>query len=109
VLIYQSKTGTTAVAACSESKVAIQSTRENTRNAYQILVEKPEGKKLTSLHDRMILKRILNEIIREGVDWIQLPQDRVQWLALVNTVKGVAFIDQLSDYQLLKKGSAPRN
>jgi hypothetical protein len=28
----------------------------------------------------------LGEIGWEGVDWIQLVQDTVQWLALVNTV-----------------------
>jgi hypothetical protein len=33
---------------------------------------------------RIILKCILKGL--EGVDWIHLAQDRVQWKALVNTV-----------------------
>jgi len=47
------------------------------------------------------------------VDWIQVSLDRVQWRALVNTVanprfhKRREFLDQLSDFQFLKKDPAP--
>jgi hypothetical protein len=33
-----------------------------------------------------ILKWILREIEWDGVDWIEMAQDRGQWRALVNTV-----------------------
>jgi hypothetical protein len=35
---------------------------------------------------RKILKQIYKEIGCEGVDWIKLAQDRLQWQALVNMV-----------------------
>jgi hypothetical protein len=48
-------------------------------------------------------------------EWIQLTQDRFQW-GFVNMVinlwvseKGKEFLNQLNNYQLLKKGSAPWN
>jgi hypothetical protein len=31
----------------------------------------------------------LGEIGRDGSDWIELPQDRDQWRAVVNTVKNL--------------------
>jgi hypothetical protein len=56
------------------------------RNAYRILVGKPEGKRpLGRPRHRwvgnIILKRTLN-----GMDWIKLAQDRDQWRGLVNAV-----------------------
>jgi hypothetical protein len=50
-----------------------------------------------------------------GVDWINLAQDRDLWRSLLNmamklragSIKGVGFLYELNDYQLLKKGSAP--
>jgi hypothetical protein len=59
-----------------------------TRNAYRILVGKPGEKRPLGRHDIggwTILKWIL-EIGWDGVDWIELAQDRDQWRALVNTV-----------------------
>jgi hypothetical protein len=48
------------------------------------------------------------EIGWEVVDWIRLVQDREQWRAVVNMVMNLwEFHDELSDYWLLKKGSAP--
>jgi hypothetical protein len=51
----------------------------------------------------------LREIGIDGVNWIQLAQDRVQWRACVNTVMNLRvpqesriFFDKLSDYQLFK-------
>jgi hypothetical protein len=38
------------------------------------------------VHKRIILKWVLKEIGWEGVDWIQMVQDRDQWRTLVNIV-----------------------
>jgi hypothetical protein len=57
------------------------------RNAYRMLVGKPEGKK--PLPRRRWVDNIqmdLREIAWDGVDWTDIPQDREQWRALVNTV-----------------------
>jgi hypothetical protein len=60
-----------------------------TRNAYRILVGKPEGKRPLG---RPRLKGVdniridLRETGWDGVDWIDLAQDRDQWRALVNTI-----------------------
>jgi hypothetical protein len=59
------------------------------RNAYRILVGKPEGKTPPGRPRRRWVDNIkidLREIGLDGVDWIDLVQDRDQWRALVNTV-----------------------
>jgi hypothetical protein len=59
------------------------------RNAYKILVGKPEGKRpLRSPRRRWVdnIKMNLRGIGWDGMDWIGLAQDRDQWRALVNTV-----------------------
>jgi hypothetical protein len=59
------------------------------RNAYRILVGKPEGKiPLGKPRCRWVdnIKIDLRETGWDGVDWIDLAQDRDQWRALVNTV-----------------------
>jgi hypothetical protein len=58
------------------------------RNAYRILVGKPAGKSpLGRARYRWVdnIKIDLREIGWDGVDWIDLAQDRDQWRALVNT------------------------
>jgi hypothetical protein len=60
-----------------------------TRNAYRILVVNTEGKRpLRRPRCRWVnnIKMNLIEIGWDGVDWIELAQDRDQWRALVNTV-----------------------
>jgi hypothetical protein len=60
-----------------------------TRNAYRILVGKPEGKRRLGRPRRRWVDNIkmdLTEIGWDGVDWIDLAQDRDQCRALVNTV-----------------------
>jgi hypothetical protein len=60
-----------------------------TRNAYRISVGKPEGKgPLGRPRRRWVdnIKMDLRETGWDGVDWIDLAQDRDQWRALVNTV-----------------------
>jgi hypothetical protein len=59
------------------------------RNAYRILVRKPEGKRpLGRQIHRWVdnIKIDIREIGWGGMDWIDLAQDRGQWRALVNTV-----------------------
>jgi hypothetical protein len=50
---------------------------QEARNAYTVLIRKPEG------------KRPLEDLGTDGcedIDWIHLAEDRGQWLAVVNTV-----------------------
>jgi hypothetical protein len=59
------------------------------RNSYRILVGKPEGMRPLGRPRRRWVNNIkmdLREIGRDGVDWIDLAQDRDQWRALVDTV-----------------------
>jgi hypothetical protein len=59
------------------------------RGAYRVLVGRPEGKRpLGRPRHRWEdnIKMDLGEIGIDGVNWIQLAQDRVQWRAFVNTV-----------------------
>jgi hypothetical protein len=54
-----------------------------------MLVGKPERKKLLGRPRRRWVDNIkmdLREIGLDGVDWIELAQDRDQWRAFVNTV-----------------------
>jgi hypothetical protein len=65
------------------------STNGEKRNAYRILVGKPEGKRPLERPRRRCVDNIkinLREIGLDGMDWIDLSQDRYQWRALVNTV-----------------------
>jgi hypothetical protein len=60
-----------------------------TRNAYRILVGKPEGKRPLGRPTRRWLDNIkmdLREIGWGSIDWIDLAQDKNQWRALVSTV-----------------------
>jgi hypothetical protein len=53
--------------------------------AYKILVGKPEGKKpLGRSRDRWEDIKMARDKGLEGVDWINLGQDRDQWRALVD-------------------------
>jgi hypothetical protein len=59
------------------------------RNAYRLLVGKPEGKRPLGRPRRRLVDNIkmdLLEIGWDGVDWIGLAQDRDKWKALVNAV-----------------------
>jgi hypothetical protein len=58
------------------------------RNAYRILVGKPEGKRpLGRPRRRWVdnIKMVLREIGWDGMDWLDLAQNRDQWRALLNT------------------------
>jgi hypothetical protein len=59
------------------------------KNAYRILVGKAEGKiPLGRPRRRRVdnIKMDHREMGRDGVDWIDMAQNRDQWMALVNTV-----------------------
>jgi hypothetical protein len=58
------------------------------RNVYNILVGKPEEKRLLGRLWRRWedIRKDLTEVGCEGVDWTHLAQDRDQWRAVVNTV-----------------------
>jgi hypothetical protein len=63
-----------------------------TRNAYRILVLKPEGKRpLRRPRHRWEdnIKMHLRETGCGSMDWIDLAQDMDQWRALVNTVMNI--------------------
>jgi hypothetical protein len=63
--------------------------RGEERNAYRILVGKPEGKRPLGRPRRRWednIKMDFREIGWGGMNWIDLDQDRDQWKALVNTV-----------------------
>jgi hypothetical protein len=63
--------------------------RMGKRNTYRILMGNSEGKRpLGRPTHRWVdnIKTDLREIKWDGMDWIDLAQDRNQWRALVNTV-----------------------
>jgi hypothetical protein len=65
------------------------STKGARRNAYRILVGKPEGRRpLGRPRHRNVdnIKMDLREIEWDGIDWIDLAQNRDQWRVIVNTV-----------------------
>jgi hypothetical protein len=67
---------------------------EEKRNAYRILVRKPDGKRppgRARCWGVDNIKMDLREIGWDGMDWIDLAQDRGQWSALVNTVMNLRF------------------
>jgi hypothetical protein len=58
------------------------------RNAYSILLGKPEGRRPLGKPRRRWVDNIkidLRDIGWDGVDWVDLAQDRGQWRAFVNT------------------------
>jgi hypothetical protein len=62
---------------------------EEGRGVYRVLVGKPEGKRPLGRprhRGEDNIKLDLREMGINGVNWIQLAQDRVQWWAFVNMV-----------------------
>jgi hypothetical protein len=60
------------------------STNGDKRNAYRILVGKPEGNRPMERRRRRWVNNIKMDL-RDDMDWIYLVQDRDQWRAVVNT------------------------
>jgi hypothetical protein len=59
------------------------------RGAYRVLVGKPDGKRTlgkSRCRWEENIKMDLQEVGREGMDWIDVAQDRERWRALVNAV-----------------------
>ena len=58
------------------------------RNAYRILKGEPEGKRNPGRRRRTLddIKTDFGEMFWDGVDWIDLAQDRDSWRAVVNAV-----------------------
>jgi hypothetical protein len=87
------------------------------RNAYRILVGKPEGTRPLGRPRRRWVDDIkidLREIGWDGMNWIELAQDRDKWRAPVNMVMNLRvpsscweFPEWLHKWQLPKKDSAP--
>jgi hypothetical protein len=68
------------------------STNGEKKNAYRILVGKAEGKRQLGRPRRKWVDNIkmdLREIGWDGMDWIDLSQDREKWRTLVNTVMNI--------------------
>jgi hypothetical protein len=59
------------------------------KGVYRVLVGRPKGKRPLGRHRHRWennIKLDLREIGIDGVNWIQMAQDRVQWQAFVNMV-----------------------
>jgi hypothetical protein len=56
------------------------------RDAYRVLVGKPEGKKPPDIDGRIMLRWVFRKWDGGSKDWIDLVQDRERWQAVVNTV-----------------------
>jgi hypothetical protein len=68
------------------------STNGEKRNTFRILVGKPEGKRPVGRpRCRWVgnIKIDLREIGWDGMDWVDLAQDRDHWRALVNTAMNI--------------------
>jgi hypothetical protein len=63
------------------------------RNAYRLLVGKPEGKRSLGRPRRRWMDNIKMDLGGEigwgGMDWIGVAQDRDKWRALVNAVMNI--------------------
>jgi hypothetical protein len=73
------------------------------RNAYRLLVGKPEGKSLLGRPRRRWVdnsRMDLGKVGWGGVDWIGLAQDKNRWRALVNSVLNLRVHKMLGNYRV---------
>jgi hypothetical protein len=81
------------------------------RNAYTLLVGKPEGKRPLGRPRRRWVDNIrmdLGEVGWCSVDWIDLAQDRNRWRALVYSVLNLWFRKMLGNYRVASQLVATR-
>jgi hypothetical protein len=67
---------------------------EDRRGAYGVLVRRPEGKRPLGRPRRRWednIKIHFRQVVWEGVDWIDLAQDRDSWRAVVKGVINLGF------------------
>jgi hypothetical protein len=62
----------------------MEKNKKNKKNAYRILVRKPEERPRCSWEDS--IKMVVKEIRWGGMDWIDMAQDKEQWMLLVDAV-----------------------
>jgi hypothetical protein len=70
------------------------STNGEKRNAYRLLVGKPEGRRPLGRSRRRWVDNIRMDLVEVGwgdVDWIGVTQNRNKWRALVNSVLNVSW------------------
>jgi hypothetical protein len=68
---------------------------EEERGVHKVLVWKPEGKRQLGRPRRRWednIKMDLEEVRMDCGDWMDLPQDRDRWRALVSTVMNFRFV-----------------
>jgi hypothetical protein len=73
------------------------------RNAYRLLVAKPEGKRPLGRPRRRWMdniRMVLGEVGWGDVDWIGLAKGRNRWRALVNSVLNLRFHEMLGNYRV---------
>jgi hypothetical protein len=73
---------------------------EEKRNAYRILLGKPEGKRALGRPRRRWedkIKMDVREIEWDGMDWVDLAEDRDRWRNLVNTIMNSRFREVLGN------------
>jgi hypothetical protein len=77
------------------------------RGAYRVSVGKPEGKRRLGRPARKWEDNIrmdVEEIGWQGVDWIDLPQDRDEWRAVVNKVTTFRILQTARNF-LIRRGT----
>jgi len=70
------------------------------RGVYRVLVGRPEGKRPLGRPRRRWEDNInidLREVGIDGVNWIQLAEDNVQWRVCVNTVMNIRVPESKQD------------
>jgi transposase len=70
------------------------------RGAYRILVGRPEGRRPLRRPnvDGDNIKVNLQDVGWGGMDWIEFPQDRGRWWALVNAVMNLQFPQNVGNF-----------
>jgi hypothetical protein len=74
---------------------------EAMRNAYEILVGKPERKRPVARRRRRQdanIRMNIREVACENVDWIHLPRGRIHWRAVVNTAMNLRVLEKAGNF-----------